>query len=230
MWIFVTGLAVTTILCKSVGAAALMALGMGATLATQWTRSRFALAALVLLPPTYMVLRATQAWSGRDLVRITREHINEDRAMSLEGRLEQEDAFSTHAFKRPLYGWGASGGRFFPRDRFTGEQATRGIDSFWIVMLAVNGLVGLCSWTLAMLLPPAVFVWRNRAEFWRGPIASAPGALALVLCLYVTDCLFNAMVSPLFALTCGSLAGLIACYVPRPASTRVATPAARSGT
>ena len=63
----VGGLLVTTVLCKSLGALALLVAGAGMLLSTQWLRSRILIAAVVTLVPAYMFLRGTEIWRASEV-------------------------------------------------------------------------------------------------------------------------------------------------------------------
>ena len=208
MGVLVGALVVTTVLCKTVGAQALLVTGIGVVLLTKWTRSRLPLLALLAVPLIYVGLRSTQAWSGRDLVQLVRKYVGEERARSYEGRLEQEDLFSAKAWKRPVLGWGGFR-RMRPTDEHTGKDLTRGIDGLWIIILGGNGLVGLLSWIAAMLVAPMLLLWRCPFTHWMHLPVVAPPALALIVVLYTVDCLANGLINPLFLLTIGGLAGFV---------------------
>ena len=60
----------------------------------------------------------------------------------------------------------------------------------------------------ALLLPGALWGWRTRGDLWSSlALAPAAGAAVLML-LYASDCLSNAMPNPVFMLLSGGLAGL----------------------
>jgi O-antigen ligase len=139
------------------------------------------------------------------------EMINEERADSIEGRLENEDMLIEKASLRPWFGWGGWGGwRVY--DPKTGEDITVS-DGMWVIALGEKGMVGLVSVTAVVLLPFALFLRRVPARYWSTAAGGAPAALALLLMLYSIDNLFNAMLNPIYLLAAGGLSGF---YVAAP--------------
>lgn len=103
-------------------------------------------------------------------------------------------------------------------------------DSLWIITLGNNGLFGLTTLGLALLLPAARFVCLYPPQRWIG-VHDAPAAVALgTLLIYVSDHLCNAMLDPIFVLAAGGLASASSA-TPPPNSRRLGkanTRAARS--
>jgi len=175
---------------------------------TKWTRSRVALVLLMLMPLTYMYLRATQTWSGRPMLEWVEAFTDEQRARSLDARLTQEDLFSERALERPFFGWGGYG-RMFPTDELSGKWLTRGIDSLWIIALGTYGLVGLISVSLALLLPLWLMLRRSRADVILAPSLAVPVGLAILLVLHMCDCLYNGLVNPVFVMASGGVGSFV---------------------
>lgn len=206
MWLVAVGLLVTTFLCKSLGAAALLVAGMGALLAMKLFRTRLALAALAAVPLVYMTARSTGDWSGDGLAD-TAAMISPERADSLRTRLHNEDMLVARALQQPLFGWGGWN-RARVIDDWGNDQSIT--DGLWIIALGNTGLVGLGSLTAALLLPPVLLLVRWKAPAWRAPAGAPVAALATLLVLHSVDNLFNAMTSPVFIIIAGGLAGLAA--------------------
>ena len=204
MWLLTGLLMVTTLLCKSVNAIAVLALGTGALFLTKWLHRRTPLVVLLVLPWAYMCARASDLWSGRQLVELTAEYVSKERAESLEDRLLQEDLYSAKAYQRPLFGWGGWG-RMRPIDEASGRELT--CDGMWTIALGSNGLVGLISWATWMMLPSLFLVLRYTIDDWLSPPFAVPGILGVLLILHTVDYLANGMENPLLALTAGGLAG-----------------------
>jgi len=59
-------------------------------------------------------------------------------------------------------------------------------------------------------LPCSILLWRHTAVDWCHPAFAGTGVLSVVLILYWIDCLFNAMINPVFILAAGGLSGLVA--------------------
>jgi hypothetical protein len=204
-WMMAAGLGVVAIMCKSLGAAALLAGGLAALFATSLARTRLAVAALVLAAPGYLVARIAFDWNAQQVVDVAMA-INADRAESLAGRIENEELLKRRAEERLAFGWGGWGRSRVYDDE--GEDITT-TDSQWIIAFGQTGMVGLVALTAAVLLPPAVLAARLRARAWSNTVAAPAAGLAVVLILYSIDNLLNAMVNPVFILAAGGLAGAL---------------------
>lgn len=203
-------LLVTTVLCKSAGSLVLLAVGAGVLFATQRTRRPIWMMLLIAAPIAYMGLRATGDWSGRPLIAFA-EAISDERAGSLQVRLDNEDLLAEKAWERPVFGWGGWGrNRVYDDD---GRDMTT-TDGLWIITLGQKGLLGLGSLYTMLLLPVALLVSRVRAAH----IASVENAPVIVtgvlIVLFACDSLFNAMPNPLFVMAAGGLGAHIS--KPRP--------------
>lgn len=198
------GLLVTAVLCKSTGALALLALGIGVLWVAVRSGSSLPIWALVLVPMLYMPARAIGWWSGEDAVRLAGV-LGEDRAGSLEFRLSNEDILAAKALQRPVFGWGGWG-----RARVYDEEG-RDIsitDGLWIIALGNHGIVGLGSLTAAILLPVALLPWRHPARSWKDPQITPAAALAVLTSINMIDNINNAMYNPIYIMTCGGLVAL----------------------
>jgi hypothetical protein len=94
-------------------------------------------------------------WDGGEVVTFIAEHVSEERAESLQFRLDNEDILADRALQNPLFGWATWG-----KARVYDEEG-RDIsvtDGLWIIALGNHGLVGLVSMTLAVLMPVFFFV------------------------------------------------------------------------
>ena len=89
-------------------------------------------------------------------------------------------------------------------------------DGLWIIYLGKKGFVGLTLLYMAMVLPAALFIWRFPPRLWADPRLAAGSLTAVLLGLYVIDCLLNAFPNIIYIVLCGGLMGL----EPRPALTR----------
>ena len=69
-------------------------------------RTRVLLLAVVLFEPVYVGLRVPNLWSGQELVRFVKDHVNADRAESLEYRFKCENLLIAKAIEQPVFGWG----------------------------------------------------------------------------------------------------------------------------
>jgi hypothetical protein len=192
------------VLCKSTGAAALLVLGLAALEAARRFGSWVPLLILIVLPPAYCVAR-TSGWTGRSLVSLAQQLVNEERAESVEFRIVNEDMLIAKAMERPWFGW-ARWGRSRVYDE-SGKDISI-IDGLWILTLGASGLVGLVSLGVALALPALLLMGVFPGRHWADP-RLAPGiALAIVGALGAIDDVFNAMLSPIFPAIAGSVAGL----------------------
>ena len=223
--LLVPALVGTTILCKSMGALTLLALGVFILYACKWLRplSLVIVLAAIALPPVYMMSRGTGGWTGDRVVALS-AMIDEERASSLHSRLSAEELYVERAMEKPIFGWGRWG-----RWRVEDEERGRKIatDGFWIITLGQHGVVGLAAMTSMFLLPPLLLVMRIRPRHWSHPAAAAPATMAVLLILYAADNLLNAMINPIFLLCAGGLSGL---YLSSRRSRSAAAPVTRRPT
>lgn len=197
-------LLVVTLMCRSVGALALLVLGLGILYANRMMRSTALLVLAMSLTPLYMAVRSQGLWDGRQLVEFG-ALFSQERADSIAGRLEQEDQLAEQAAKKPWFGWSGWGG-WRLHDPKTGEDITVS-DGMWIIARGEKGLVGLVTVNAIVLLPFLLLLRRIGARHWAQAYAAAPAALAMLLMLYSIDNLFNAMLNPIYLLAAGGLSG-----------------------
>jgi hypothetical protein len=198
-WI-VLGLLVVAVLCKSAAAMGLLFLGVVSLFAVYYLRTSWVLIGLVLLPPTYLIGRTTGVLSQPLLVNTAEMIAGQPRAQSLRFRLEEEAPLYERAMQRPMFGWGG-----WNRSRKTGDEGgqMQVTDSLWIVALGQNGVVGLVAVVSSLLLVPLLAFWYlPHAQVTRPPGAIV-GVLALTCVLFMTDCLLNAMINPIYLLGLG---------------------------
>jgi hypothetical protein len=143
--------------------------------------------------------------TGRDVVNWITVNFNEDRAGSYGFRLINEDLVMEKAWQKWLFGWGDRGQS---RVKTAKGEIVSVTDGMWIITFADVGFFGLIAVYTAMLLPSARCLWSIKPHLWSHPSFAAPAVAALVLILYMTDCLSNDMFNQAFVLTAGGLAGL----------------------
>jgi hypothetical protein len=197
-------LAVTTVLCKSVGALALLAAGTAVLEGTRQLRGPALVLVLLATPPLYCAARLA-GWTGESLVELSQEVVNTDRAQSLGFRIENEDMLNAKALRQPWLGWGRWG-----RSRVYDESG-RDLsitDGMWIIALGVTGLVGLIAMWLSLAVPSLVFLRRFAARRWSSPGVAPAAALCVVILLWMIDDLLNAMMTPIYPMIAGALAAL----------------------
>ena len=64
---------------------------------------------MAAVAPLYCGVRTVGLWDGHSAVALTKSIVGEDRAGSLEFRLDNEDMLIARAMQRPLFGWGGWG-------------------------------------------------------------------------------------------------------------------------
>jgi hypothetical protein len=126
-----------------------------------------------------------------------------ERARSLEGRFLEEDHVLGSIGDRVWFGWGTyeriPGAETFGR----GEV---GLDSWWIIRLGTNGIVGLELHYL-LLVWPVASAWRRRRRF-RGGDAMLLASLMAIVALRAVDLLINGWWNYLPVFLAGSLYSL----------------------
>jgi len=216
----VPALLVTTVLCKSFGAIALLLVAVLALLSMRTFRTSLPMAVLVCVPTAYVLVRTVGEWSGGGLTGLVAE-VSGERASSLAYRLSAEEQLRVKAAEKPVLGWGGWGRSFVRRDADPANADTVITDSLWVIVFGKYGAVGLGSLLLSFALPLLALWRRCPPRHWAHPAAALPWALGIVLTLYALDNLVNAMTNPVYLLIAGALCGLA------PAPARVAVRAVR---
>lgn len=190
------------VLCKSAGAAVLMAGGVSILLCSKWLRARALLWVLALAAPVYVAYRVAGGPTDAVVQLAGAAPLVSERVDSLAYRFEAEDILLAHAKLRPIFGWGGYG-RHRPVNE-AGEELAR-TDSLWIITLGQNGIVGLTALYAALATP--LWMVARRVPF--GAIFSARGApllvLALLVAMFAADSLFNAMFNPVYVMAGGGV-------------------------
>ncbi len=201
-WIAI-GLVVLTIWLRSTGAAVLLLGLIAAAEFIQQTRLRTILLVMVLLPMGYIGLR-TFGWDGHQMVQLA-SNLGEERAGSLNMRLENDQLIADKAMKKPVFGWGGWGRWRVKNDQ--GVDITVS-DSWWGILLGTTGVFGLfCAYAtfISPLFPLARH--KSRSRIFIGPLGAA-WALGFGILLFVLDSLANAMPNTSFMLMSGALVSL----------------------
>src|SRR5262249_36698985 len=120
----------TTVLMKSIGALALGLLGWGVLCLSKTWPSRIWLILLITVPPTYAAARITGVWAGEGLIDIAKLAVGQERAHSLEFRLQNEELLIQRALERPVFGWGGWGRNRISDDHGRDITVT---DGLWIM-------------------------------------------------------------------------------------------------
>lgn len=203
MTLLVPAQLVTTFLCKSTAAIALLIGGLCLLFFNQWARLSILVVCLAAIPPLYVTARVRGYWAGEQLITLA-EHIDIERADSLSTRFESETLLAEKAMRQPAFGWGRWG-RWRIYDDYGRDITTS--DSLWIIALGETGLVGVTALLAAFTLPVLLVLRRVPAGQWHLPTAAPLAALTMIVALYAIDNLINAMGNPIYVLALGGISG-----------------------
>jgi len=218
MWAIFGGLLVTTVLVKATGAIVLLFAVLGIMFFLLNLRSKLPFAAVLVVIPSYLFIRSTGMWDGIAFSEWLGTQVSPDRAASLWYRLTMENETVGHMTNRGMFGWGGWGRAFDFRVTINGLDSLIVPDSFWIVTFGSNGYYGLITVFTFYLLGPAVLLWKLAQREWSDPRYAPITGIAIVSLLYAMDCLFNAMVNPIFIVMLGAVTGMAAQMQRRPKS------------
>ncbi len=191
------------ILCKSTGA---IVYGLAVVPVVAWVkRPRMwiptGLALLVLLFPA---LRGFDLFPTEELVELA-EHINEDRALSLWFRFDQEDQLLERARERLVFGWGPyNRNRIFDPETGADLSVT---DGDWMIEVGSRGIVGFLALYGALALAVLLAQRRLRRVRRRRDRVLLAG-LAMISALQTVDLLPNGLFHYLPFFFAGALDGL----------------------
>jgi hypothetical protein len=179
-------LTVVTLACRGVYGYASLALGLATATLSHLLRTRSLIAALALIAPTYIAVRVSGVWDGRQLVELAERA---GKAGTISYRLRAEDEYIKKVMEHgPVFGFGGVNSSIF--DWYA--QGHLWPDGWWIHVFRAGGFVGLVAFLLALFLVPAVVALATPAG--RSGRAS-PGAvawgLALWLIIHMIDSLQN---------------------------------------
>jgi hypothetical protein len=197
-------LGVTTLLCKSTGAAALLLAGLAVLEGTRLLKRPALILLLLAVPPIYCAARLG-GWDGEALVTAATGAAGGERAQSVEFRLRNERELVARALERPWLGWGR-----FGRSRIR-EETGRDLsitDSLWVITLGEGGLASLISLWLLLAMPVVLLVRAAPARHWSERGVASAAALAMVALLSLVDDLLNTMATPAVLLVSGALVTL----------------------
>lgn len=160
--------------------------------------------ALALMSLLYPVLRGTDVFPADALVEYA-EGFNEERALSLWFRFDQEFQLMERARERPVFGWGGyDRNRLF--DPATGEDLSI-TDGDWAIQIGTRGAVGFLGMYGMMTIPCLLLFFRMRrlrSKLDRRLLA----ALALMSSVMTVDLLPNGLFHSIPLFLSGALHGL----------------------
>jgi hypothetical protein len=211
--LIVGGLFGVTLLCRSTGASFLMLVGLGMIFGIRYFRAQWTLTALSIAIVAYVALRTTGISDGSLFISMADVVFPSDRVESLAFRIDNEEILTTKARQRALVGWGGWG-----RSRVYDQwgQDISITDSRWVILFGTNGLLGVASFLVMLILP--IFMLRKRIPpaYWTQPGAVPAVFCAIVVALWAVDNLVNDMFNPVFMLMVGGLSGLRKQVAPLP--------------
>lgn len=200
------GLTMILAASKSSGALMLFIMAMGAFQVAIMFKTKLPLYLLLIIPMFYMNVRGTGAWDGKSLISLSKSISGAERAASLEFRILNETMLAEKARQKLIFGWGGYG-RSFVFDEHGRPISVP--DGRWIIFLGANGLFGLTSYNLFLLLPALLFFLRCPVREFATPLVVGAAAFATFLCITMIDNLFNSMHNPVLLLAIGGLSTLI---------------------
>lgn len=206
MKVIVGALFITFVAAKSTGAYLLLAAGLGILAGAWYFRTSLSVVVLVTLMSVYLFQNAvTETYVTDQIVHSLSTVMPPERIQSLEFRFDNEELLSDKARERMMFGWGGWG-----RNRVYDENGKdiSVTDSLWIIVFGMNGLFGLMAMFGSFFAPILAFVQKYPARLWKNPQVAPAATMAVVLVLYMADCILNAMTNPVFSVVCGGLAGL----------------------
>jgi len=160
-------------------------------------------AVLVALTLLYPVLRYTDSFPIDSLIEVA-SSFSEDRAQSLQYRVNHENQLLDKAAKKIWFGWGGWG-RNRVYDEVSGNDITV-IDGAWISILGLSGGVGFLS--VFGLLSMGVIRLYQTSKTTNKTFDTMP-YLAIIISINLIDMLPNASLTPLTWLLSGSLLGSV---------------------
>jgi len=215
LWAVAAAIIGAAVLCKSLGALFLLAVGLAVLVFIRATDRRLPLTAMALAIPLFLGARIALDWQGEELVDAAAA-VSPERAESLQVRLENENLLLDKAMRRPLFGWGG-----WNRARLDDTETIT--DSLWIIAVGQKGLFGLAACFAVLVVPVFAVATLSSRKLGAAPFAHAVLPLALIVGLYAADSLLNAMINPIFAVAAGGLCGFV--VVARPVAARRRSPA-----
>jgi hypothetical protein len=209
-------LLVTTALVRSTGALVLGVAAIGGVYELRWLKWPVLLVVLLAASPAYIAARSA-GWSARELTEINTNLFGQDRAGSVQYRIDMENRLLAKTRERPLLGWGDQGeGRKVIRTSRKDKITEAVTDGWWGICLNSYGFVGLSIAWVVLLLPPARFMCTYSPRLWSHPAFAPAAALAVVLIIYAIDNLFNAFLNVGFLLAAGGLSSVTGARLTQP--------------
>jgi len=202
----------SVILIRSVNGWIDLVVGAGLLFFVTRRRTTAPVIGLILLMLVYIGVRAAGVWSGGQIVDVVRKVFNKQKSRSIQYRFVNEDVIATNARQHLLVGWGRQEAvTINPQTRVRAVP-----DSLWIIIFGTYGTLGLFGLTGSILLPVILFISRIPPGKWSDPSIAPAAAMTMLLLVFMTDNLANAMEHPVFMVAAGGLSGFLNCGIARP--------------
>ena len=205
-------LLVTTILCRSFGALVLLLVGVFLLWASTRFKTKILLWALVFVAPVYFAVRIPNLWTGDELVEFIDRYIDPTRAESLAFRFKCENVLVVKAAQQPVFGWAGWGRSAVYWDE-SGDKNnilnTVPTDGLWIIAFGLYGYVGLTLLYFVIELPLILFLRRFPVQLWNHPQLAPASLAAILLGIYMVDCLVNAFINIIYVSLAGGLISVV---------------------
>ncbi len=216
-------LVINFILLKSTGAYFYLLYTVFIILIARYFKSNLPVWLLIIGIIFYLTGRITGFLSADFIGNYVYRFFASDRSESFIFRVINEEKLSIKALQKPLFGWGGWGRSRVYEENWQGELFDATVtDSLWIIDLGTNGLVGLLSEYIALILPTILFMLRYQAKTWFDARIALGACFCVVLLVYTWDTIYNNAALALFPLICGSLSSIVllkkASKLSRPAS------------
>lgn len=194
------------ILAQSMNAIFSTLIGFGMLYATRWLRTSIPLLILIFAIPTYLYFPATGNFNGDGFVTFVEQTLGPERAFSIKTRFNAEEILVEKARERMVFGWGGWG-----RNRVIDESGKDAAitDSLWVLTYGTTGLVGLVSFVVTFLLPSLFFTICYPARLWSDRRLAPAAAFAVIVPLYMLDCVLNAMPNAVLMIANGGIANMV---------------------
>ncbi|MEM9914606.1 MAG: O-antigen ligase domain-containing protein [Planctomycetota bacterium] len=205
MWLVGPIIIVTAILCKTTGAVALFSVVLAAMLLVRYLDMKIMLYAIIVGIPVFLFLRVTGLFTGENVAEAIGQIVPPlgERALSLQYRLDHENAIVGRAYEKILLGWGGWGDAF---QVYIEKYQSRAVpDSLWVRAFGEGGLIGLTSLFAYYLIPPFVLLRKMKPKEWCSARCAPLTGMAMIILIYAMDCLFNTMENPIFIVAVGGV-------------------------
>lgn len=194
-----------TLICQSVNAIGLLAVGLGVLYVGHYLRTPLPLLILLMISPSYVYIRTMTHTPVKPVIELVAKVVGDERGRSVQTRFVNEERLMARAWERPLFGWGRWG-----RSRVynsSGEDISK-TDGLWIIALGQTGFLGLISILSVFITPVLVFLYRYPPQCW-GYTSVAPAlVVAVTVALFSVDNLLNVTSPPVTLLCMGGLVNL----------------------